>query len=46
MSSSRIYLDHNASSPLRPAAQAALVDALERHGNASSVHGEGRAARR
>lgn len=46
MSSSRIYLDHNASSPLRPAAQAALIDALERHGNASSVHGEGRAARR
>ncbi len=46
MSSSRIYLDHNASSPLMPAAQAALVEALERHGNASSVHGEGRAARR
>ncbi len=41
----RIYLDHNASSPLRPEARAAMVDALGLPGNASSVHAEGRAAR-
>lgn len=45
MTSPRIYLDHNATSPLRPAAEAAMLAALKRHGNASSVHGEGRAAR-
>lgn len=42
----RIYLDHNASSPLRPEAREAMIAALERDGNASSVHGEGRTARR
>ncbi|MGI9479218.1 MAG: cysteine desulfurase family protein [Hyphomicrobiaceae bacterium] len=46
MASPRIYLDHNASSPLRPEAEAAMIGALKQHGNASSVHGEGRAARR
>lgn len=46
MTVQRLYLDHNASSPLRPEARAVMLDALERHGNASSVHGEGRAARR
>lgn len=46
MAKSRLYLDHNASSTLRPEAQAAMVDTLNVHGNASSVHGEGRAARR
>jgi len=40
----RIYFDHNATSPLRPAAREALVAALDA-GNASSVHAEGRAAR-
>lgn len=39
------YLDHNASSPLRPEARAAMERALALHGNASSVHGAGRAAR-
>ena len=43
--SSRIYLDHNATTPLRPAAREAMVAALVEAGNASSVHGEGRAAR-
>src|SRR5579864_8242005 len=43
--SERIYLDWNATAPLRPAARAAMVAALNRVGNASSVHGEGRAAR-
>jgi len=46
MNNDRIYLDHNASSPLRPQARAAMLEALDRHGNASSVHGEGRQARR
>jgi cysteine desulfurase len=43
--SMRIYLDHNATSPLRQAARTAMHAALELHGNASSIHGEGRAAR-
>jgi cysteine desulfurase len=42
----RIYLDHNATSPLRPEARAALLAALDVTGNASSVHAEGRAARK
>ena len=42
----RIYLDHNATSPLRAEAQQALLSALARgRGNASSLHAEGRAAR-
>ncbi len=42
----RTYLDHNATSPLRPEARAAMLAAMEIAGNASSVHGEGRAARK
>lgn len=45
MSDLRAYLDHNASSPLRPEARAAMLAALEASGNPSSVHAEGRAAR-
>ena len=41
----RVYLDHNASSPLRPDARAAVLASLAEHGNASSLHAEGRAAR-
>lgn len=41
----RTYLDYNATAPLRPEARDALVAALGAVGNASSVHGEGRAAR-
>ncbi len=40
-----IYLDHNAASPLRPEARAALLAALESSGNPSSVHSHGRALR-
>jgi cysteine desulfurase len=41
------YLDCNATSPLLPAARAALLEALDAGlGNASSTHGPGRAARR
>jgi cysteine desulfurase len=39
------YLDHNASSPLRPQARAAMERAYGA-GNPSSVHGAGRAARK
>ena len=41
----RVYLDWNASAPLRPEARAAMVAALDAVGNPSSVHAEGRAAR-
>lgn len=41
----RHYLDHAASSPLRPAARSAWLEASERAGNPSSLHGSGRAAR-
>jgi len=41
----RAYLDHNATSPLRPEARAAMAAALAETGNASSVHAEGRRAR-
>lgn len=45
MSQRRIYLDHNATAPLRPAAVAAMQAAQGLPGNASSIHAEGRAAR-
>lgn len=41
---SRLYLDWNATAPLRPEAKAAMVAAMEVVGNPSSVHAEGRAA--
>jgi cysteine desulfurase len=45
MSGKRAYLDHNATAPVRPAVVEAMACALARHGNPSSVHAEGRAAR-
>jgi len=42
----RVYLDHNATSPLRPEAREAVLEALACGGNPSSVHADGRAARR
>ena len=41
----RIYLDHAATTPILPAAKAAMAEALERWANPSSPHAEGRAAR-
>jgi cysteine desulfurase len=41
----RVYLDWNATAPLRPEARAAMVAAMDVVGNPSSVHAEGRAAR-
>lgn len=45
MSVSRHYMDHNATAPLGASARQAMLAALDLPGNASSVHGEGRAAR-
>lgn len=42
----RSYLDWNATAPLRPEARAAMLEALNTVGNPSSVHAEGRRARR
>ena len=41
----RVYLDHNATTPLRPEARAAMIAAMGAAGNPSSVHAEGRAAK-
>ncbi|MEQ9054923.1 MAG: aminotransferase class V-fold PLP-dependent enzyme [Roseovarius confluentis] len=41
----RVYLDWNATAPLRPEARDAVIAALDLVGNPSSVHAEGRAAR-
>ncbi len=43
--SSRLYLDHAATTPLLPEARRAMADALEIWANPSSPHAEGRAAR-
>jgi len=40
-----VYLDYNATAPLRPEAKEALLRALESPANPSSVHAVGRAAR-
>src|SRR5665647_1262626 len=42
----RVYLDWNATTPLRPEAMAAMAAAWNLPGNPSSVHAEGRQARR
>jgi cysteine desulfurase len=40
-----IYLDYNATAPVRPEARDAVLRAFDLHGNPSSVHASGRAAR-
>ncbi|MDE2380468.1 aminotransferase class V-fold PLP-dependent enzyme, partial [Bradyrhizobium sp.] len=42
----RVYLDWNATTPLRPEARTAMLAACDLVGNPSSVHAEGREARR
>lgn len=42
---SRIYLDWNATTPLRAEARTAMIAAMDIVGNPSSVHAEGRAAK-
>jgi cysteine desulfurase len=41
-----VYLDHAATTPMLPEAIRAMADQLHRTGNASSLHGSGRAGRR
>lgn len=41
-----IYLDYNATAPLRPEARDDMIRAMEQTGNPSSIHGYGRAARK
>lgn len=41
-----VYLDHAATTPLRPEARDVWLRATESLGNASSIHGDGQAARR
>lgn len=45
MTGRRVYLDCNATQPLRAEARAAMLSAMDVVGNPSSVHAEGRAAR-
>ncbi|MCV3209814.1 cysteine desulfurase [Mesorhizobium sp. YC-39] len=46
MAGTRAYLDYNASAPLLSTARDAMITALDVAANPSSVHAEGRAARR
>ena len=41
----KVYIDYNATTPLRPEVKAAMTENMEIFGNASSMHGSGRAAR-
>jgi len=45
LSGHRVYLDWNATAPLRPEARAAMLEAMDLIGNPTSVHAEGRAAK-
>jgi len=40
----KVYIDYNATTPLRPEVKAAITDDLEIFGNASSMHASGRLA--
>lgn len=42
----RIYLDYNATAPIRPEVIASVAASMQVPGNASSIHGDGRAARK
>ena len=46
LAQTRVYLDWNATAPMRPQAKAAMMRALDLAGNPSSIHAEGRAARK
>ncbi len=43
---SRLYLDHNATTPLRAEARQAMLAAMDQCGAPSSIHGDGRAGRK
>jgi cysteine desulfurase len=40
----RIYMDYNATTPLKPEVKAAMIEDFEIYGNASSMHADGRLA--
>jgi cysteine desulfurase len=44
MKEKRVYIDYNATTPLRDEVKAAMIEDLEIYGNASSMHGSGRLA--
>ncbi len=46
MEKRRIYLDHNATTPIHPEVKKVLVQALDLFGNPSSLHGFGRDSRK
>jgi len=41
----KVYIDYNATTPLRPEVKAAMIQDFEIYGNASSMHASGRLAR-
>ena len=41
----KVYIDYNATTPLRPEVKASMIEDLEIFGNASSMHASGRLAR-
>ncbi|MCL2180513.1 MAG: cysteine desulfurase [Treponema sp.] len=41
----KVYIDYNATTPLRPEVKAAMIEDLDIFGNASSMHASGRLAR-
>ncbi|MFA5852310.1 MAG: aminotransferase class V-fold PLP-dependent enzyme, partial [Spirochaetales bacterium] len=45
MSQRFVYMDYNATTPLRPEVKDAMVQALDIYANASSMHESGRRAR-
>jgi cysteine desulfurase len=45
METRRVYLDHNATTPLHPEVKKEMVEAMEMFGNPSSMHSFGREAR-
>lgn len=45
MRKKRIYLDHNATTPLHPEVKKAMIEVMEEFGNPSSMHSFGRKAR-
>lgn len=45
MTSKRVYLDHNATTPLHPEVKKTITEAMEVFGNPSSLHSFGRQAR-
>mgnify|MGYP001101120261 CR=1 FL=1 len=38
----KVYADHAATTPMRPEAKEAMIEALEDFGNPSSIHAAGR----